>query len=499
MEAPPPPPPGRDTDDASRGSLPAPGPHGERPALAEMVGMKETLRNAAVRGYMNTVCSFLGAKSATQEDAEERRRLELARKFANRWMHKTFVHRKGARLRKIAEMNYDKRWRSRAFFKLKSKARKLRKATAAAKSAGVEMADQQGAHPQEQQPVSADAVAISIKQRPQPPGAPAPAPVPAPVPATAAASSSSSSSQSITATPAARSDREPLAPKAKSYVAADLEFEDWEEDDPDDLAYTPWFVWTMTVLHVAVFVLEVWNNNWSLESFSANPFFGVSDVTLEDFGAKTRDGIVDRGEGWRLFSAVFPHSGVIHLVLSVAMQLRLGLSLERLYGWWRLAFIYFLSSVTGYMGSCLFLPDDLGVGATPAHFGLFGCLIVEIIQNWKRMENPVSSLMEVLLTILCAVVVGLLPNLDNYAQLVGLAAGIPLAGIFLPTVMFDAEKFDVKRKLAVIAVCLVPLVAFYVLAVPLVYAKKDLNSVCSFCKYLNCVPIKDKWCDAPSI
>lgn len=52
---------------------------------------------------------------------------------------------------------------------------------------------------------------------------------------------------------------------------------------------------------------------------------------------------------YRVFTALFLHAGILHLVVVMIAQLALGFDLERVLGWWRTGFIYFVSGTMGYM------------------------------------------------------------------------------------------------------------------------------------------------------
>jgi rhomboid protease GluP len=56
---------------------------------------------------------------------------------------------------------------------------------------------------------------------------------------------------------------------------------------------------------------------------------------------------VAQGEYWRLFSALFLHFGIMHLVFNVWALWVIGREVEALYGSARFAIIYFLSGLFG--------------------------------------------------------------------------------------------------------------------------------------------------------
>jgi membrane associated rhomboid family serine protease len=97
--------------------------------------------------------------------------------------------------------------------------------------------------------------------------------------------------------------------------------------------------------------------------------------------------IIIRGQWWRLFSAIFLHAGILHLLSNVAIQLRVGGYLNLVFGTPKWMLIYFVSGFFGNMMSCIFLPDSVGVGSSGAVLGMLSAWIVWIIFRWKKIPE----------------------------------------------------------------------------------------------------------------
>jgi rhomboid protease GluP len=69
---------------------------------------------------------------------------------------------------------------------------------------------------------------------------------------------------------------------------------------------------------------------------------GVQLAWGANFGPATQD-----GQWWRLFTAQFVHFGVLHLGMNMAALWDVGRLVERLYGRWRFAVLYWVSGVAG--------------------------------------------------------------------------------------------------------------------------------------------------------
>ena len=141
------------------------------------------------------------------------------------------------------------------------------------------------------------------------------------------------------------------------------------------------------------------------------------------------------GEPWRLFTCMFIHGGIIHLVMNMCFFAILGAFVEKLFGHLNYLLIYLFSGLMGSMISLLFHPIGISVGASGALFGIFGGLIGYLIvckkSIPKRIYNSIKK--SVIITLFINLVFGFsVPNIDMAAHLGGLAAGV-FASIILST------------------------------------------------------------------
>jgi len=86
-------------------------------------------------------------------------------------------------------------------------------------------------------------------------------------------------------------------------------------------------------------------------------------------------------ERWRVLTSVFVHRGMIHLLVSVAVLVQLGLLLERIVGPFTFATVYVASGVIGSVMSTVAAPMGVFVGASGALFGLYGLLLVAVFRG----------------------------------------------------------------------------------------------------------------------
>ena len=106
---------------------------------------------------------------------------------------------------------------------------------------------------------------------------------------------------------------------------------------------------------------------------------------------------------WRLFTSIFLHSGIIHIVLNLVLQLRLALHAEVVWGMWRFLPIYFACGINGALWSAVIMPNTLSVGASGALLGVVGAWFVfllchyyhgsesDIVRDRRASPRPPSS------------------------------------------------------------------------------------------------------------
>jgi membrane associated rhomboid family serine protease len=102
-------------------------------------------------------------------------------------------------------------------------------------------------------------------------------------------------------------------------------------------------------------------------------------------------GVAD-GEYHRLFTAMFMHYGVIHLLMNMWALWILGRALESWFGSLRFLAIYLVCGLGGNVAAYLFQPDALSAGASTAIFGLFSVLFVAL----RRMRLSTASVIPII-------------------------------------------------------------------------------------------------------
>lgn len=104
-------------------------------------------------------------------------------------------------------------------------------------------------------------------------------------------------------------------------------------------------------------------------------------------------GIAGNGEWWRLFTAMFLHFGIVHLLLNMYALWILGRDMEGALGPLRFTGLYLLAGFGGNVAAYLFTgPDTPTAGASTAVFGLMAAMFVLL----KRLNLSVAPIVPVI-------------------------------------------------------------------------------------------------------
>lgn len=289
----------------------------------------------------------------------------------------------------------------------------------------------------------------------------------------------------------------------------------------DDRQWWPWLVPTLLGACVAVFAVEMYENDcpshgsalggratcvagflrrFSFQPLRENPLLGPSSATLEKMGALNWAKVAYQHQGWRLISCMWLHAGLIHLVINMLSLLFIGIRLEQQFGYVRIGIIYLLSGFGGSVLSALFLRNhNISVGASGALFGLLGSMLSEIFMNWTIYSNKAAAIITLLSIIVINLAIGILPHADNFAHIGGFVTGFLLGFVLLARPQFgwmernglpETNQPPKYRRYQYVlwGAALVLLVVGYAVSLAMLFKGKNGNDGCHWCRYLNCLP-----------
>lgn len=127
------------------------------------------------------------------------------------------------------------------------------------------------------------------------------------------------------------------------------------------------------------------------------------------------------GEYWRLFTAMFLHFGLLHLMVNMWALWILGRYVEGALGPVRYLALYLIAGVGGDVAAYLFSPEKFTAGASGAIFGLFGAYYVVV----RHLGGETRSI--VTLLVINLVITFTVPIIDWRAHVGGLVTGALLA------------------------------------------------------------------------
>ena len=164
----------------------------------------------------------------------------------------------------------------------------------------------------------------------------------------------------------------------------------------------------------------------------------VAIQVLGDLGIGTSTGWVQEwslfpariaafGESYRLITAIFVHSGWLHLGMNMLMLWLMGRTLEQALGHTRTAVLFLIAGFGGAVASYWFNdPFTAGIGASGAIFGMFAAVFVfgrELRMNTQEIVGVIA------LNLLIGFVI---PGVDWRAHIGGLVTGAIVGWALIP-------------------------------------------------------------------
>lgn len=153
-------------------------------------------------------------------------------------------------------------------------------------------------------------------------------------------------------------------------------------------------------------------------------------VFMLQHGAMYEPYIIEGHEYYRIFTCLFLHFGITHLLNNMVLLGALGWNLELEIGKVRFVIIYFASGIIGNIVSLFYdltlEQPAVSAGASGAIFGLMGALLYVVIANRGRLGRLSGRGMLVMVAL--SLYFGLTSTgVDNLAHIGGVVSGFLLA------------------------------------------------------------------------
>jgi rhomboid protease GluP len=132
------------------------------------------------------------------------------------------------------------------------------------------------------------------------------------------------------------------------------------------------------------------------------------------------------GEYWRLFTSMFLHADIMHILSNMIALLLFGAAVENNYSKLEYLIIYFISGLIGNLFSLLLLPlNTISLGASGAIFGLIGAAFI-----LYTVEGEKTLIFLGLFYLAYFIISSFAPGINLWAHLFGLLGGICFGYIF---------------------------------------------------------------------
>ncbi|KAI8148019.1 hypothetical protein BJV82DRAFT_594292 [Fennellomyces sp. T-0311] len=203
-------------------------------------------------------------------------------------------------------------------------------------------------------------------------------------------------------------------------------------------------------------------------------------------------------QSFRLITPIFVHSGLIQLGCNLIPHVLIGVRVERIMNSLNLAFVYFFSGIFGNLFGANFNPITAqSTGCSSAVLGMTGCLFVDLVMTWHRLEQPIRYLTKLVIVTAFVFTLGFLPGTDNYSDIGGFIAGLLLGVLTVPALPRKTRRGTVFLWIARI-IALGGFLALSIIMAKRFYAADDPDEFCPFCRYISCLPLRGQ-CDSSDL
>ncbi len=177
------------------------------------------------------------------------------------------------------------------------------------------------------------------------------------------------------------------------------------------------FTYLIIAICAVMFVVTAYLDGFNL----SNIWSGFNASILRKIGANYGPLLKDSHEIWRLFTYMFLHGSIIHILVNMYSLIAIGNQIETFFGRWKFLIIYLLSGIAGGMLSAA-LGSATSVGASGAIFGLLGSMLYFGFHYRAYFGQAVK--LQILPVIAINLAIGfMMPNIDNWCHIGGLVGG----------------------------------------------------------------------------
>jgi len=189
-------------------------------------------------------------------------------------------------------------------------------------------------------------------------------------------------------------------------------------------------------LNIIIFIIMV---------FAGLGFISFQASDLLKWGGNFRPAI-NSGEYWRLFTNMFLHGGVMHVLMNMYGLFFVGLFLEPLMGRGKYLLTYLITGIVASIASVWWHPATVSIGASGAIFGLYGAFFALLTTNVFPKALKKTFLINTSIFIGYNLLFGLTGGIDNAAHIGGLLSGLILGYTMYPFLKDKAQQEEADAE-----------------------------------------------------
>ncbi|MBN1357167.1 rhomboid family intramembrane serine protease [Candidatus Bathyarchaeota archaeon] len=157
---------------------------------------------------------------------------------------------------------------------------------------------------------------------------------------------------------------------------------------------------------------------YAYTSYVSGSFLSTGYSVLLQYG-QVNDFVINSGYYYQLFTSMFIHADITHIVGNMLFLLIFGLRAEEMFSLPEYLSIYFLGGLTGNLFSLLLLDSStISVGASGAIFAMFGAAIIYARRSFR--QSIIGALIYAFFLLFLSSGIGV----NNFAHLGGLVTGL---------------------------------------------------------------------------
>lgn len=181
-------------------------------------------------------------------------------------------------------------------------------------------------------------------------------------------------------------------------------------------------------LNILIFIIMV---------FAGLGFITFNEKDLLNWGANYRPSIMN-GEYWRLFTNIFLHGGLIHVMMNMYALFFVGIFLEPVLGSKRFGLFYVIAGILASIASIWWHEKTVSIGASGAIFGMYGIFLSLLLTKLFPKDFKKSFLLSTSIFVGYNLILGLSGGIDNAAHIGGLLSGMIIGFAVYPKLRMES-------------------------------------------------------------